>query len=192
MLSRSSSLLRPPPTSARHFTVSQGRWLSVSMLPGTTGWRLVVFSVPGVETDLSSSRTPFWPFHAPCAGRFFGTRSKFSGAVHGLRPLGRGSAPPRPCGTRTGVTTLQASLDVADWSVARPRFAPSISAAHGGFATGDLGVSRAGLTPAGCPQLVDWLRHHNVNLLVVMAPNLLDALPIRRESVTTAQRHTWN
>jgi hypothetical protein len=42
MLSRSSVLLRPPPTSARHFTVSQVRWLSVSMLPGTTSWRSVV------------------------------------------------------------------------------------------------------------------------------------------------------
>jgi hypothetical protein len=56
MLSRSSSLLRPPPTSARHFTVSQVRWLSVSMLPGTTSWRSVVFYMPGVETDLSSSK----------------------------------------------------------------------------------------------------------------------------------------
>jgi hypothetical protein len=56
MLSRSSPLLRPPPTSARHFTVSQVRWLSVSMLPGTTSWRPVVTYMPGVETDLSSSK----------------------------------------------------------------------------------------------------------------------------------------
>ncbi len=43
---------------------------------------------------------------------------------------------------------------------------------------GTLASPRTGLTPAGCPQLVDWLRHHN--LLVVMAPNLLDAPPDRR------------
>src|SRR6266540_7527380 len=42
---------------------------------------------------------------------------------------------------RTGVTTLQASLLVAGWSVAPPRFAPHLSMTHGGITTGDLGVS---------------------------------------------------
>jgi hypothetical protein len=51
---------------------------------------------------------------------------------------------------------------------------------------GTLASPRTGLTPAGCPQLVDWLRHHN--LLVVMAPNLLDAPPDRRAWDTSAQR----
>jgi hypothetical protein len=92
--------------------------------------------------------------------------------------MGKGSAPPDPpMFDGPALTTLQASLDVADWSVARPRFAPGLSTTHGGSATGDFGVSRTGLSPAGCPQLVDWLRHHNRNLLVVMAPNLLDAPP---------------
>src|SRR5208283_4102089 len=52
------------------------------------------------------------------------------------------------------LTTLQASLDVADWSVARPRSAPGLSTTHGGFATGDLGVSpdrtRTGWLPSAC------------------------------------------
>jgi len=39
------------------------------------------------------------------------------------------------------ITTLQASLDVADRQFAPPRFGPGISADPGGFATGDLGVS---------------------------------------------------
>ena len=78
---------------------------------------------------------------SPIYRMFLGIRSEISDAVHGLRPLGKDSAPPRLCRARTGVTTLQASLDVADWSVARPRFAPGLSTTYGGFATGDLGVS---------------------------------------------------
>jgi len=72
------------------------------------------------------------------------------------------------------VTTLQASLHVADWSLAPPRFAPHLSMTHGGLATGTLVSPRTGLAPAGCPQLVAQLRHNN--LPVVMAPKLLDAL----------------
>jgi hypothetical protein len=72
----------------------------------------------------------------------------------------------------------QASLDVADWSVAPPRFAPGLSTTHGGFTTGDLGVSpdrtHTGWLPSAC-RLVS---HHNMNLPVVMAPNLLDAPPL--------------
>ena len=50
---------------------------------------------------------------------------------------------------------------------------------------GTLASPRTGLSPAGCPQLVAWLRHHNINLLVVMAPKLLDAPPVRRMGVRT-------
>ena len=39
------------------------------------------------------------------------------------------------------LTTLQASLDVADRQVAPPRFEAGISTDPGDFATGDLGVS---------------------------------------------------
>jgi hypothetical protein len=42
-----------------------------------------------------------------------------------------------------------------------------------------LASPRTGLTPASCPQLLVRL-HHN-NLLIVMAPELLDALPVRRQ-----------
>ena len=47
----------------------------------------------------------------------------------------------RPACTGPHITTLQASLDVADRQVAPPRFGPGISADPGGFTTGDLGVS---------------------------------------------------
>jgi hypothetical protein len=36
---------------------------------------------------------------------------------------------------------LQDSRDATDWSFAPPRFGPGLSTTHGGFATGDLGVS---------------------------------------------------
>ena len=42
---------------------------------------------------------------------------------------------------RESLTTLQASLNVADRTVAPPRFAPGLSTDAGGLATGDLGVS---------------------------------------------------
>jgi hypothetical protein len=86
MLSRSSSLLLPPPTSARHFAVSQGRWLSTSWLPGTAGWQPVALCLPASRRISPVPGTTFWPFRAPCAGRFLDTRSKFPGVVHGLRP----------------------------------------------------------------------------------------------------------
>ena len=96
MLSRLSSLLLPPPTSARHFAVSQGRWLSTSWLPGTAGWQPVALCLPASRRISPVPRTTFWPFRAPCAGRFLDTRSKIPGVVHGLRPLGKGSTPPAP------------------------------------------------------------------------------------------------
>ena len=63
-------------------------------------------------------------------------------------------------------------LGPAPHPASRPRTGASLP--------GTLASPRTGLTPAGCPQLVGWLRHHNMNLLVVMAPNLLDAPPVRR------------
>src|SRR5271157_5129804 len=63
-------------------------------------------------------------------------------------------------------------LGPASHPASRPRTGASLP--------GTLASPRTGLTPAGCPQLVDWLRHHNINLLVVTAPNLLDAHPVRR------------
>jgi hypothetical protein len=183
MLSRASSLLRPPPTSARHFTVSQVRWLSVSMLPGPTSWRPVVFACPASRRISPVPRTPFWPFHAPCAGRFMSTRSKFSGAVHGLRPMGKGSAPPDPpLFDGPALTTLQASLDVADWSVARPRFAPGLSTTHGGFTTGDLGVSpdrtHTGWLPSAC-RLVTSSQHQPPCCHGAQSPGRTPTLPGR-------------
>src|SRR5208283_4102087 len=77
-------------------------------------------------------------------------------------------------------------LGPAPHPASRPRTGASLP--------GTLASPRTGLAPAGCPQLVDWLRHHNINLLVVMAPNLLDAPPIRREGGTVrlnGGNHCW-
>src|ERR1019366_3201356 len=59
----------------------------------------------------------------------------------------------------------------------RPASNPASRPRTGASLPGTLASPRTGLAPAGCPQLVAWLRHHNMNLLVVMAPKLLDALP---------------
>ena len=72
-------------------------------------------------------------------------------------------------------------LGPASHPASRPRTGASLP--------GTLASPRTGLAPAGCPQLVAWLRHHNMNLLVVMAPKLLDALPevplgVTRESTS--------
>ena len=50
--------------------------------------------------------------------------------------------------TRGTLTALQASLDVADRSVAPPRFDASLSTDAGGFATRDRGIS-PDRTPTG-------------------------------------------
>ena len=55
-----------------------------------------------------------------------------------------------------------------------PASHPASRPRTGALLPGTLASPRTGLSPAGCPQLVEWLRHHNINLLVVMAPNLLD------------------
>ena len=55
---------------------------------------------------------------------------------------------------------------------------------------GTLASPRTGLAPAGYPQLIAWLRHHNSNLLVVMASKLLDAPPEHRLRVGYLPRLT--
>jgi hypothetical protein len=62
----------------------------------------------------------------------------------------------------------------------RPASNPASRPRTGASLPGTLASPRTGLAPAGCPQLLAWLRHHNMNLLVVMASKLLDALPNRR------------
>ena len=100
MLSRPSSLLLPPPTSARHSAVSQGYWLSTSLLPGTTR-RQRVRSILCRRRDGSLQfqgqdlRCCPWP-----------------------SPTGNGLGSSSSTKRWTGVTTLQASLHVADWPVA--------------------------------------------------------------------------
>jgi hypothetical protein len=60
----------------------------------------------------------------------------------------------------------------------RPASHPASQPRTGTSLPGTLASPRTGLTTAGCPQLLVRLRHNN--LLIVMAPELLDALPDRR------------
>ena len=113
-------------------------------LPGITGYRQGCFPPPqdGAEEDLSSSKDN--PVTVPRPLRREVPRHRLQDQR--CRPW------PSPFRNRLGsslsdpkggprVTTLQASLHVADWSLAPPRFAPHLSMTHGGLTTGDLGVS---------------------------------------------------
>src|SRR5215204_1503023 len=73
------------------------------------------------------------------------------------------------------LTTPQASLDAADWSVApRPASTPGSRPTPGAALPGTLASPRTGLPPAGCRELVARL-HRRFLLSVTSAPELLDA-----------------
>jgi hypothetical protein len=79
------AVLRPPPTPW---------WPPVTSR--CVGYRRACFPSPAGSGPPRASpvpTTPFWPFHAPYAGGFLGTRSRLPGAVHGLRHRNTGSAP---------------------------------------------------------------------------------------------------
>jgi hypothetical protein len=106
---------------------------------------------------------------------------------HG-RPPGPPEGHTEPC--LAAGTVVAADPSSGTETRARTTAVAIVTAAHigtsgvlaGASLPGTLASPRTGLAPAGCPQLVAWLRHHNMNLLVVMAPKLLDALPNRRVS----------
>jgi len=88
-------------------------------------------------------RTTIRTFNAQYAGGFLSARFWIPGAFRGLRRRLTGSAPSLPAHRRSlddacsGFTslTLQTARSLT------PRFAPGLSAAHGGITTGDPDVS---------------------------------------------------
>jgi hypothetical protein len=81
-------------------------------------------------------------FNAQYAGGFLSARSWTPGAFHGLRRARTGSGPSLPRLLADRLTTLaQASLTLQTARSLPPRFAPGLSTTHGGFTTGDPGVS---------------------------------------------------
>ena len=110
--------------------------------------------MPGVETDLSSSKDTLLTILRPLHREVLWHPLQVLWCRPWPSPTREGLGSSSSVRTRTGVTTLQASLDVAHWSVARPRSAPGLSTTHGGFATGDLGVSPnrtlTGWLPSAC------------------------------------------
>ena len=96
----------------------------------------------GAETALPSSRTTIRTFNAQYAGGFLSARSWTKSAFHGLRRRLTGSAPSTPARRWDRLTTLaQASLTLQTVRSLPPRFAPGLSTTHGGFTTGDPGIS---------------------------------------------------
>jgi hypothetical protein len=146
-------------------------------LPGASGYRRELLPGPrrfGAEEALSSShdtlltiprplrrRVPWHPLQAPRC-----------------RPW------PSPAEWRLGsllaavavfLTTPQASLDAADWSVAlRPASTPGSRPTPGAALPGTLASPRTGPTPAGCRELVARLHRRSLPS-VTSAPELLDA-----------------
>jgi hypothetical protein len=110
---------------------------------------------------------------AQYAGGFLGARSWTKGAFRGLRRGRPGSAPSLPPTGGRMTTLARASLVLQTARSHPPRFAPGLFT-HGGFATGDPGVSpdrtRTGRPPRTCRSLC------HAELLLFMAPSSLGAL----------------
>src|ERR1019366_217922 len=109
---------------------------------------------PGAEEDLSSSKDTRLTIPRPLHREVHRHPLQVLWCRPWPSPLGNRLGSSSSVQARTGGTTLQASLHVADWSVAPPRFEPGLSTTHGGIATGDLGVSpdrtRTGWLPSAC------------------------------------------
>src|SRR4029453_13682729 len=92
--------------------------------------------------------TPLWPFHAPYAGGFLGTRSRLPGAAHGLRHWNAGSAPSWPAcaGIPDDAAGFASCCGLASFTAPPPD--AGISPDAGGRAPGAPGVS-PGRTPTG-------------------------------------------
>jgi hypothetical protein len=110
---------------------------------------------PRHPSDHSTPPTPEGSW-APAPGSLVPSMA-FATGIQARLPLG-------PL-ARGFLTTLQASLDAADWPVARPLYGRSTSASTPGsrptpgvLLPGTLASPRAGLAPAGCRELVARLR----------------------------------
>ena len=71
------------------------------------------------------------------------------------------------------MTTPQASLSLRTGQLLHPASHPASRRRTGASLPGTLASPRTGLPPAGCPELVERLRHDD--LLVIAAPALLGA-----------------
>src|SRR5215218_505224 len=96
--------------------------------------------------------------------------------------------------TRGFLTTLQASLDAADWPVApRPASTAGSRPTPGVLLPGTLASPRTGLTPAGCRELVARLRRGA--LLSVVLGARATGRTLRRNRDTEQRSHclwaTW-
>ena len=74
---------------------------------------------------------------------------------------------------RSPMTTPQASLSLRTGQLLHPASHPTSRRRTGASLPGTLASPRTGLPPAGCPELVERLRHDD--LLVIFAPALLGA-----------------
>src|SRR5215207_1783900 len=159
------AVLRPPPTPWRPPATS--RWLPViggpaSRAPQARGHRGPL-QFPRHPSDHSTPPTPEGSW-APAPGSLVPSMA-FATGIRARLPLG-------PL-ARGFLTTLQASLDAADWPVApRPASTPGSRPTPGAALPGTLASPQAGLPPASCRELA---LGYAINLPSVSAPELLDA-----------------
>jgi hypothetical protein len=154
---------------ARHFPVVAGYRQALLPGPAARGHRGPL-QFPRHPSDRSTPSTPEGSW-APAPGSLVPSMA-FASGIQARLPLG-------PL-TRGFLTTLQASLDAADRSVARPAAGRSSSASTPGsrptpgvLLPGTLASPRTGLTPAGCREL--GARLHPRSSFHHSAPELLDA-----------------
>ena len=133
MLSRPSSLVRPPPTPSRPPAVSREHRLWAGSLP--------VPRRTGTEEGLSSSYDNLLDVPRPLRRRVLRHPLQVPRCLPWPSPLLVGARLPLVPGHPGKMTTLQASLYAADRPVAPLRFDAGLSTDAGSFATGDLGVS---------------------------------------------------
>jgi hypothetical protein len=132
VLSRPSSLLRPPPTPSSPPATSRASVIGEPASRAADRGEGGPLQFPRHPSDRSTPHAPGGSW-APAPGSLVPSVA-FASPTQARLPLG-------PARAGVSVTTLQASLHAADRSVVPPRFAPGLSTAHGGFATGDPGVS---------------------------------------------------
>src|ERR687895_864163 len=153
-------------------------------LPGIAGYRRA--SLPPPRTRRGRGGSPQFPGR-PSARSTPNTPEGSSAPAPGPRAPSVAFAVDEPARLplsrpegRVRMTTLaQASLTLQTARSLPPRFAPGLSTTHGGFTTGDPGISpdrtRTGRPPRTCRSLC------HVELLLFMAPSSLGAL-VRRDS----------
>ena len=87
------------------------------------------------------------------------TRSRTSGAFHGLRQIHTGLAPSLSCSSQEPSRRCRLRLMLRTGQLLHPASTPASQPKPGASLPGTLASPRTGLSPAGCRELLARLRH---------------------------------